>query len=485
MTERYNLVAANDYIKRSYIDKQFYPRINFAAPTGWINDPNGFCIYNDEFHLFYQHYPYGSVHRTMHWGHAKSKDGLDWEHLDVALAPDQNYDKNGVFSGSAIEKDDKLYLMYTGHSLDREGNIKETQNIAISDDGIHFEKYGGNPVIGTDDIPEGSSISDFRDPKVFERNGKYYAVIGSKTNQDKGQVLLYESSNLLNWAFRSVIFSYNEYLGDMVECPDLIFMDDMDVFLLSAMNYVDRETGTFYPHISWLIEGNVNWETYTYHMNSIRIMDGGFDYYAPQTTADPNKANEYIAIAWHQAWNRTLPSHDRGHNWSGQMTLPRKLKTVSGKIVQTPYHRIFKNISKLREIENQDISKNIEISLEENVITFEQKSDERVNITFFNDKNESVDISFNAIKGLLVFSRENTISIVNENKVPFDKTNYEIPVQPDGWQITIFLDVSSIQIFVNNEYTFSSTYYVEKKLNQMKLESSKPSIISNLKLGKI
>src|SRR5699024_3705793 len=98
--------------------------------------------------------------------------------------------KDGVFSGSAIIKDNKLYLMYTGHIITDSGEIRQVQNIAFSEDGVNFTKYENNPVIDENDVPKGSSIVDFRDPKVFERNGKYYTVIGSKTDDEKGQVLL-------------------------------------------------------------------------------------------------------------------------------------------------------------------------------------------------------------------------------------------------------------------------------------------------------
>lgn len=86
----------------------------------------------------------------MYWGHVKSKDLVNWEHLPPALAPGETYDKDGCFSGSAIEKDDKLYLMYTGNVWTGENydeELKQVQALAISEDGIHFEKLSENPVI--------------------------------------------------------------------------------------------------------------------------------------------------------------------------------------------------------------------------------------------------------------------------------------------------------------------------------------------------
>lgn len=97
MVVDFTIENANNHIKSTEVNDKYYPKYNFAAPVGWINDPNGLVVYKDELHLFYQYYPYDSVHGKMHWGHAKTKDGLNWEHLDVALAPDKEYDIDGVF----------------------------------------------------------------------------------------------------------------------------------------------------------------------------------------------------------------------------------------------------------------------------------------------------------------------------------------------------------------------------------------------------
>ena len=80
-----------------------------------MNDPNGFSCYGGKYHLFYQYYPYDSIWGSMHWGHAVSSDLLHWTYLPAALAPDSVYDKDGCFSGRALElPDGRHFLMYTG-----------------------------------------------------------------------------------------------------------------------------------------------------------------------------------------------------------------------------------------------------------------------------------------------------------------------------------------------------------------------------------
>ena len=88
-------------------------KIHLKAPKNWINDPNGFIYYKGKYHLFYQHFPYEPRWGTMHWGHAVSDDLVNWEHEGIALFPSKLNDKNGCFSGSAVERDGKTFKRFT------------------------------------------------------------------------------------------------------------------------------------------------------------------------------------------------------------------------------------------------------------------------------------------------------------------------------------------------------------------------------------
>ena len=212
------------------IKEEEKPAFHLAARTGWMNDPNGFSYYKGEYHMFYQYYPYDSQWGSMHWGHAVSSDLLHWKHLPAALAPDEFYDRDGCFSGSAVELDDgRQLLMYTGvvRERQRNGGISEvqTQCLAVGD-GTDYEKYEKNPVLDESDLPEGCSRFDFRDPKIWRKDdGTYCCIVGNRPADGSGQILLFTSPNGFQWNYKKVFCTNNHRFGLMWDCPDFFKLD--------------------------------------------------------------------------------------------------------------------------------------------------------------------------------------------------------------------------------------------------------------------
>ena len=279
-----------DSIKDEIKNKPYRQGYHFMAPTGWINDPNGLSFYNGEYHLFYQYNPYSGEWQSMHWGHAVSKDLVNWRHLPVALAPSEFYDnddKGGCFSGSAVDDNGVLTLMYTGTVNEGETSI-QTQCIATSNDGINFEKYENNPVIAK--YPKDGSM-DFRDPKVWRENDAWYVVIGSSKDND-GKALLYKSDDLRNWEYVGVLAESNGEFGYMWECPDFFKLDDKYVLIISPMGVENRKVIYFV--------GDMDYNTGKFTYETEGEIDLGFDYYAPQTLLDDK--NRRIMIGWQNSW---------------------------------------------------------------------------------------------------------------------------------------------------------------------------------------
>lgn len=276
-----------------------------------MNDPNGLIFFRGQYHVFFQHNPHVPRWGRMHWGHAVSQDLIHWEELPIALYPDMIYENaGGCFSGSAIEKDGRLYLFYT--SVSRE--MKQTQSVAYSDDGIHFTKYSGNPVIEKNPL----GYPDFRDPKVSVIDGTYYMVVGTG-NAESGKILLFTSSDLLKWKYVGILFEGEEY-AHCIECPDFFKMGSKYVLMFSKIK--EKERATHFVVGDFTDGKLVNYV--------ISRPEWGIDFYAPQTFTDGNRR---IMIGWMYHWGKHAPL---GCKFAGALSIPRELTLVKNEIKNFP-----------------------------------------------------------------------------------------------------------------------------------------------------
>ena len=318
------------------------PAFHLSPRVGWMNDPNGFSYCKGAYHLFYQYYPYDSVWGPMHWGHAVSRDLLHWEYLPAALAPDTAYDKDGCFSGSALElPDGRQLLMYTGVVKEprTDGGFQDiqTQCIAIGD-GRDYEKYQQNPVLDGGDLPEGGSRNDFRDPKLWmEEDGTYRCVVGNCTGDKDGRILLYKSEDGIHWDFLSILAENKGRFGRMWECPDFFKLDGKYVLLTSPQDMMPRRFEYHNGNGTICLMGDYDEKTNTFIEEHNQAVDYGIDFYAPQTIAAPD--GRRIMIGWMQNWD-TCNLRDTERFWFGQMTLPRELSIENGRLIQKPVREL-------------------------------------------------------------------------------------------------------------------------------------------------
>ncbi|MEG1290919.1 MAG: glycoside hydrolase family 32 protein [Lachnospiraceae bacterium] len=315
------------------------PIFHFSAPIGWLNDPNGFSYYKEEYHLFYQYHPYDTNWGPMHWGHSKTKDFIKWEQLPVALAPDLEYDKEGCFSGSALEYDGKHVLMYTGVTTKETENGKsaalQTQCIAVGD-GISYHKIEKNPVIAGELLPTGCSREDFRDPKIWQEKDAFYAVVGNRDQNGSGQILLFTSKDLNCWNYCGILLKNNYEYGSMWECPDFFELDGNHVLLVSPQDMEAKDLEFHCGNGTLSVIGKFDKTNLIFHRENQRAIDYGLDFYAPQTVR--TKDDRRIMIAWMQSWDYHMGNEE--FKWSGMMTVPRELRVENGTLFQVPVREI-------------------------------------------------------------------------------------------------------------------------------------------------
>ncbi|XP_034825169.1 sucrose-6-phosphate hydrolase-like [Maniola hyperantus] len=440
---------------------RYYPMYHAAPPFGWMNDPNGFARFKSEYHLFYQYNPDSSlVPGTAAWGHMKSSDLVHWQHLPIAMYPNNTYDRSGVFSGSALIEDGKMYLYYTAH-INHPGETpdhEENQALAISEDGVNVVKYENNPI-----IPGTGRQPDIRDPKVWKHGDTYYLVLGNKFKRngtELGRVLLYASKDKYTWEEKAILDESDGWLGYMWECPDFFQLGGYFVLLFSPQGV--KPEGDKYRNLyqCGYIVGRFDYKTLKFTpVTEFQELDHGHDFYATQSILDDKKRR--LVIAWLDMWETNYPEQNDG--FTGQMTLPRILTlTKDLRLLQRP-------VPEIR-------------AARADVICTGQASG-GTSVTLANKAGE-VNIRASASNDLELFIEGETASVV----IYYDATNGQISLDRGGedglrrteWRpkyllkITIYIDASSIEVFCGDgQVTFSSRYFTNGPVSVRLGDSSK------------
>lgn len=461
---RDKLDKANLFVEtnKQIVDKTYRHKFHLMGEVGWINDPNGFSVFNDEYHLFYQYHPFTSKWGPMYWGHAKSKDLITWEHLPIALAPLEDGTEGGAaFSGSALQYNNEHILMYTEN-----WNKKQIQSIAKSVDGINYTRIADNPVISSKDLPKNASEIDFRDPKIWIKDSIFYSLISSRNIDSSGQLLLYKSSDCRNWDYISTVNKSDNRIGKMWECPDLFSLNNKDVLILSPQ-YLSTEGNKYSnTHSSIYMLGDFKDNKYIH--SKMDEIDSGLDFYAPQTILD--KKGRRIMISWMAMWERNMPTDDLGHNWAGAMTLPRELLVKEENLIQKPISEIEDYRLDLEEM-HQEISKELDTKLVGDVceldITINKITASEFGIKLFKGDKEETILSYSVVDSTLTFDRSNSGWIIEGNKERESSSNIrkvEVPLINGEIKLRVFLDKSSVEVFIQEGLkTMTALVYPKKK----------------------
>jgi sucrose-6-phosphate hydrolase SacC (GH32 family) len=259
------------------------PQLHFTAKRGWLNDPNGMVYYKGEYHLFYQHNPYGWGWGNMSWGHAVSKDLVHWKELPVALDPDP---MGTMFSGSAVVDwnntagfakpggEPALVAMYTA------AGKPFTQATAFSlDRGRTWTKYPGNPTIPHIE-------AENRDPKIvwYEREKKWVMSL----YMDREDFAIFTSKDLIRWDRTDTVT-----VRGTSECSNF--------FPMPVDGDPQRTKWLFFGANGGYLIGDFDGRKFRPDSNATKWMQHGNCWYAAQVFSDiPASDGRTILIPWGQ-----------------------------------------------------------------------------------------------------------------------------------------------------------------------------------------
>ncbi len=429
--------------EKTFYKEKLRQQFHFSSRCGWNNDPNGLVFYDGEYHLFYQHNPYGWKWGNMHWGHAVSKDLIHWNELTDALFPDK---LGTMFSGTAVidhhnssgfqtGKEKVMVAAYTAN-----GPEMQVQCIAYSNDkGRTWTKYEGNPVIGDRRAVVGSR--NIRDPKVFrhEPTNKWVMVLFEGTGHS-----IFTSDNLKDW-------KYESHINGFWECPEL--------FELPVDGNPVNKKWVMYGASGTYIIGSFDGKEFT--------MESGKHYYhksvlyAAQTYNDSPDGRR-IQIGWGRIQSPEM-------RFNQMMTFPSELTlrtTNEGvRLFIEPVDEInllHRKKHKWDNIEisgeNKDLLSGIQAELLHIKAEFEIKTANRFGITV-NGHTISYDMNHNRLNGVFLSPDDNRI------------------------YLEILIDRNSVEIYANHGrlYLASANNSVENQ-KQIVLFSQGKTLLNNLEI---
>ena len=398
---------------------------------GWLNDPNGLVYFKGEYHIFYQADEENLLgHVNKAWGHYSTKDFITYKRHELAILPDSIYDKNGAYSGSAIEKDGVLYLFYTGNvkhegnhdyiTSGREHNLMRVE----SKDGIHLTNKVC--ILKNEDYPS-DCTNHVRDPKIFVKEGLYHLVLGTRLLDNTSCVLEYISNDLNTWTYTRR-YTPKATMGYMIECPDYLFDQDNSYIVCSPQGLLENNKQFQNTYACGYYKINQN------DLINYQTLDYGFDFYAPQTFYG-TKSN--IMIGW-----IGMPDNDYidyYQDWNQTLSIPRVIEFRNGKFFQIPIYKV--------------------LNLRCDKKTFD------ANVTLSKSCNIKFDVESDFVIKLnnVVLSNKDMELCLDLSQCDCGRTKRYIK-NIDVQNISIYIDESVLEIFINNgEYTMTSRFYDNEK----------------------
>lgn len=306
----------------------FYPAVHLAPSHGLLNDPNGLAFFNGFYYVFYQWHPNAPTHGLKHWGLFKTQDFMNYADCGLFLSPHGSADNFGIYSGGAVVIDDCLHLFYTANHRD------DTQGYERKPSQWHVVVNKQDEIIKREEIIAYSPLytEHNRDPFPFFKDGKLFLLMGAQSLAKKGVVLCYGLNSTLTTAETCTEWAMPEALHEafMLECPAYAVIDGQAVLVVSPQGLKAGDKYSFQNiyDVVFLVGGRDG----NFSHSAVRMMDLGFDFYAPQLFFDGTR---HLMIGWLGQAETVYPS-DEKYAWSQLLTLPQQVTFTNGVLKRYP-----------------------------------------------------------------------------------------------------------------------------------------------------
>jgi beta-fructofuranosidase len=421
------------------------PRYHAMPPRAWTNEPHGLVRWRGQYHLFYQKNANGPYWGHIHWGHMTSPDLLRWTEQPMALTPEPGPDSEGCWSGSAIVANDRIVLVYTGGDGKRASIC-----MASSEDGLHFTKHPGNPVI--DAPPSTVGVKEFRDPFLWKQGTEYRMIIGSGISDVGGTALLYRSHDLTSWSYvKPLLIGDKANSGVFWEMPAFIKIGDRHVLIVCEV-----------PGRASYWVGTWENDEFTVLSSTPQRLDLFNHFLSPTPYVDEN--GRAIAIGIAPETRASIETWQAG--WAHLYGLPRELTLdTSGNLQQRPIAELSTRFIPSVSVEQKQPLKqtwtafestgtcaNIRVRVERNgsdVISIAlRRSPDRQEETLLRYDWRSAELTLDRSKSSI-----NIHTVRNVQRVAY------VPRTQGAIELDVYLDESVLDVFVDDQACFTSRIY--------------------------
>lgn len=300
-----------------------FPAFHVRPRTGFVNDPNGPIILAGELHLYFQYRTASSGDSPVRWGHASSRDYVNWAYHPPAITPSPGGpDVDGAWSGNTVRDGARVVAFYSAYHARR--RYQSVVSATSDDGGYHFGP--GSQAVA--DPGPGERVTHFRDPFVWRHGEGWRMVVGSGTEGKAASARLYESSDLVSWRPAGALAVMRQHVvagedtGAMWECPQVATLDGTDALIVSPWS-----PGTELAPVLTL--------TGLTDEAGPRVgrLDHGRNFYAASVLRD----SPFGPLAWGWATEGRSANWCVAADWSGMLTLPRRLSLrPDGTVASSP-----------------------------------------------------------------------------------------------------------------------------------------------------